>query len=281
MDNIAVIEDCDFLGLKMGLVDGSDHSVVSDNMFLFCGANTGKTLWSPNIQTDWPMGIQSCLNFIGGSISIAHSTHMNHRFYNNYFYGGYTSYLCDDGLGSSSRMVSIGDGFESMRYNVVLSAETGFTQINPHGDIPSSLSINSSYFWGFFSTDPYVVSSTPPLNLLTETLNDENASFAGYSSVNFGDAILSGNGSGLTSLNASKLTGTIAPNQLPTTVLTNAASGVSLTGTFKGNGGALTNVNADLLEGVTAAAFALKKTMSTPPPTSLPARWRTDGCLPT
>ncbi len=258
VDNIAVLEDCDFLGLKMGLVDASDHSVISDNMFLFCGANTGATEWSPNVQTDWSIGLQSCLNFIGGSISIGHSTHMNHRFYNNYFYGGYTSYLCDDGLGSSSRMVSIGDGFESMQYNVVLSALTGFTQINPHGDIPSSLSINALYYWGFLNSGPYVVSSAPPLNLLTETLSDENASFAGYSSVSFGDAILSGNGSGLTSLNASKLTGTIPAKQLPTTVLTNSASGVSLTGTFKGNGGALTNVNADLLEGFHAAAFALK-----------------------
>ncbi len=70
----------------------------------------------------------------------------------------------------------------------------------------------------------------------------------------------SGNGSGLTSLNASalsgslpggvtlpatNLTGTIQTAQLPAVVLTNNETGVTLTGTFNGNGSGLTNIPAN------------------------------------
>ncbi len=56
---------------------------------------------------------------------------------------------------------------------------------------------------------------------------------------------LSGNGSGLTNLNASSITsGTLSQAQLPASVVTNTATGVTLSGTFSGNGGGLTNLNA-------------------------------------
>lgn len=52
-----------------------------------------------------------------------------------------------------------------------------------------------------------------------------------------------GSGAGLTNLNSSQLTGTIAFARLPGTIVTNGASGISLNGTFGGNGAAMTNVN--------------------------------------
>jgi hypothetical protein len=53
-----------------------------------------------------------------------------------------------------------------------------------------------------------------------------------------------GNGIGLTNLNisASQITGQISPAQLPASVVTNGASGLSLSGTFTGNGAGISNV---------------------------------------
>ncbi len=58
----------------------------------------------------------------------------------------------------------------------------------------------------------------------------------------------SGNGGGLTNLNASQLvSGTVPLAQLPSTVVTNTATGLTLGGTFSGSGGGLTNLNASQL----------------------------------
>ena len=77
--------------------------------------------------------------------------------------------------------------------------------------------------------------------------------------------VINGNGSGLTSLDASQLTsgavpsavltsvpaanltGTISQAQLPAAVVTNMEMGVILGGSFSGNGGGLTNLNASQL----------------------------------
>ena len=65
-----------------------------------------------------------------------------------------------------------------------------------------------------------------------------------------------GDGSGLTNLNAAQLSsGTIPLSQLPGTVVTNNASGVTLSGSFTGNGTGLTNLNAASLGGLNAANF--------------------------
>jgi hypothetical protein len=57
-----------------------------------------------------------------------------------------------------------------------------------------------------------------------------------------------GNGSGLTNLNASQLAaGTVPLGQLPGAVVTNNATSVALTGAFTGNGNGLTNLNASQL----------------------------------
>ena len=61
-------------------------------------------------------------------------------------------------------------------------------------------------------------------------------------------------------LRAANLTGTLPQSQLPTGVITNNRTGVTLSGTFTGNGAALSNVNAVTLNGITSAGF-----------------WRTDG----
>jgi hypothetical protein len=60
------------------------------------------------------------------------------------------------------------------------------------------------------------------------------------------NSVFAGNGSGLTNLNASQLTGVVALAQLPGLLLTNAAAGVTLAGTFTGtlNGNAATATSA-------------------------------------
>jgi hypothetical protein len=67
-------------------------------------------------------------------------------------------------------------------------------------------------------------------------------------SVAFGvnsNGIAYGNGSGLTSLNASQLTsGTMPLAQLPSSIITNYATGLTLNGTFGGNGSGLTGITA-------------------------------------
>jgi hypothetical protein len=59
----------------------------------------------------------------------------------------------------------------------------------------------------------------------------------------------SGNGSGLTSVLAAGLTGTISVTNLPGAVVTNNESGVTLSGTFSGNGSGLSLVPAGSLTG--------------------------------
>jgi hypothetical protein len=67
-----------------------------------------------------------------------------------------------------------------------------------------------------------------------------------------------GNGGGLTNLNASALaTGTISASQLPAAVVTNNETGVTLGGTFSGNGSGLTNLNASQLTSGTVPSAAL------------------------
>ena len=57
------------------------------------------------------------------------------------------------------------------------------------------------------------------------------------------------------SLPVAQLSGTVALTQLPTTVVTNNANGLILSGTFTGNGANVTNVNAVTLSGMGAANF--------------------------
>ena len=57
------------------------------------------------------------------------------------------------------------------------------------------------------------------------------------------------------SVAAANVTGTLALGQMPATVLTNNAAGVTLAGIFSGNGAALTNVNADQLDGLHGAFY--------------------------
>ena len=56
-------------------------------------------------------------------------------------------------------------------------------------------------------------------------------------------------------ITAGNLSGSITAAQLPVSVVTNGASGVTLAGSFTGNGANVTNVNAATLGGVTAANF--------------------------
>lgn len=82
-----------------------------------------------------------------------------------------------------------------------------------------------------------------------------------------------GNGGGLTNLSAAYLAGTITLAQLPDSLVTNGASGVSFAGTFSGSGAGMTNVNlvtANTQGAITWATnwsgnFILSSTISTGP----------------
>jgi hypothetical protein len=56
-------------------------------------------------------------------------------------------------------------------------------------------------------------------------------------------------------LPATQLSGTIPATQLPATVVTNDAVGLTLAGKFTGNGANLTSVDAATLGGVSSAGF--------------------------
>lgn len=56
-------------------------------------------------------------------------------------------------------------------------------------------------------------------------------------------------------ITAGNLSGNITTAQLPVSVVTNGASGVTLTGSFTGNGANVTNVNATALGGLSSASF--------------------------
>jgi hypothetical protein len=157
---------------------------------------------------------------LGVSIVQGHSTHQNDRYHNNYFYGGHFAYAMDDNY-ESGAVVSDGDGFESMEGDMYISTQSSFTQINTHGSVPSSVEITSSYL---SSLQPYSFTGGNPSQSIREvTLTSDNATFSGYSSFNFGGASVNfssnttftGNGSGLTSLSAAQLTGTVPVAHLP------------------------------------------------------------------
>jgi lysophospholipase L1-like esterase len=69
----------------------------------------------------------------------------------------------------------------------------------------------------------------------------------------------------LGTLPAAQLTGTLAPMQLPTSVVTNGASGLNLVGTFSGNGAGLTGLSASQLTSGTVPDSALSPDVSKNP----------------
>lgn len=214
-DDIAWVNNCDFSGLACGILNDADHSVVDNNMFLFCGNNSawpnlGSYTFSENLESLMSLGV---------AIVQGHSTHMNCRYHNNYFYGGNYAYAMDDDYDPGA-VVSDGDGFESMSGDMFISTQSTFTQINTHGDDPSSVEITSSYLSGMA---PYTYTGgNPDQSIRTVRLTSDNAMFTGYDSFNFGGASVNfssgtaftGNGSGLTSLNAAQLTGTVPVTRL-------------------------------------------------------------------
>jgi hypothetical protein len=225
-DDIAWVNNCDFSGLACGLLNSADHAVVDNNMFLFCGNNSA---W-PNLGSYTYTDDLSSLMSLGVCVAQVHSTHMNCRYHNNYFYGGHYAYAMDDGYDPGA-VVSDGDGFESMAGNMFISTQSSFTQMNTHGDVPGSVEITASYLAGLA---PYSYTGGDPGQSIREvTLTSDNASFTGYSSINFGGASVNfssgtafaGNGSGLTSLNAAQLTGTMPVAHLPGVTTNYAISG--------------------------------------------------------
>jgi hypothetical protein len=180
-DDIGWINNCDFSGLACGLVNNADHSVVDNNMFLFCGNNSA---W-PNLGSYTFSDNISSLLSLRVSVVQGHSVHTDCRYHNDYFYGGYYAYAMDDSYGPNA-VVSDGDGFESMAGDMFISTQSKFTQMNAHGSIPESQEISASYMSTMAPYEP--VSSNPSDNIRTVFLNFDNASFTGYNSISFGNA---------------------------------------------------------------------------------------------
>ena len=217
-DDIAWVNNCDFSGLACGLIDSADHAVVDNNMFLFCGNNSA---W-PNVGSYTYNDNLESLMSLGVSIVQGHSTHMNCRYHNNYFYGGNYAYAMDDDYDPGA-VVSDGDGFESMNGDMFISTQSSFTQMNTHGGLPDSMEMSSSYLSGLAPYTFLIPNTNPSQSIREVTLTSDKASFTGYTSFSFGGASVNfssgtaftGNGSGLTSLNAAQLTGTVTVAHLP------------------------------------------------------------------
>jgi hypothetical protein len=196
VDNLCIIDGCDFLGLNIGLVDGADHSVISSNMFLFCGNIFGGTTnWFTNSYSQSDIyNIQSSMNWLGGSIVIGHSNHQNHKYHNNYFYGGTYAYIVDDShtVGSVIRecgVITYNDGFESILQQVLMSPQSQIVQINPryYNCNQASYMLNSMYG---LTSGVYVITSSNSPSLLGVQLNNSYAQYTGYSNVDFQAASL-------------------------------------------------------------------------------------------
>ena len=105
------------------------------------------------------------------------------------------------------------------------------------------------------------VSGTLPLSALPAAVITNGASGLNVGG-NF-TGTFSGNGNGLTNLNAAKLTGTVADSNLSANVVTNRQANVvlsgglfgSFNGSFSGDGGLLTNLNAQYVGGVASSQF--------------------------
>jgi len=236
-DDIIDVRNNDFLGLAAGLVNSSDHSVVDDNMFLYCGNHSAwQNHGAPNYQT----GIGSLISF-GGAIIQGHSTHENTRYHNNYFYGGNAAYVVDDGYGGGGVMLSDGDGFESESLNLIISQQSKWTQINPHGvtGIPLSKVISASYLHG--GSVYSIVADDPNKYVRTILLNTDNAALNGYDSLTISGTLIVADGSGIANLQATHLVGSLPDPLISSTFLKTNSSGSRLTGITAAQTGADTN----------------------------------------
>ena len=125
---------------------------------------------------------------------------------------------------------------------------SGYFNGNVSGNGGGLTNLNASQITGGTLADTELSANVPLLNGIqtftgtNEFVSPNNyfmGSFVGSSTI---DSFF-GRANGLTQLNASQLTsGTVPLAAIPTpTVVTNSASGVTLSGTFNGNGGGLTN----------------------------------------
>jgi hypothetical protein len=236
-DDIIDVRNNDFLGLAAGIFNSSDHSVIDDNMFLYCG---NYSAWQNHGAPDYHTGIGSLISF-GAAIVQGHSTHENTRYHNNYFYGGNAAYVVDDSYGGGGVMVSDGDGFESQALNLIISQQSKWTQINPHGSsgVPPSKVISASYLLG---GGVYTVVADDPNNYVrTILLNSDNALLNGFDTLTISGTLIVADGSGIANLQATHLIGSVPDPLISSTFLRTNGNGSRLTGITAAQTGADTN----------------------------------------
>ena len=229
-DDIATISGCSFNGLACGLINEADHSVIENNMFSYCGRNSGTI---PNVVLPASFSAQysytNNLNMasLGVCIVEGHSGHNDSAYNNNYFYGGNYCYGMDDGTGSTFEgCISTRDGLESMAGFIYISPQSHFTSIDMHTDgnvNHIATAINNVYYSG---TLPYATQTTNlNLNLKVFIYNNTNNVITGVSNTVWSGIFQSsfaGNGAGLTNiptstnaLYAGTATNLAAPNLYP------------------------------------------------------------------
>jgi hypothetical protein len=177
----------------------------------------------------------------GGAIIQGHSTHENTRYHNNYFYGGNAAYVVDDSYGGGGVMVSDGDGFESEGLNLIISQQSKWTQINPHGSsgIPPSKVINASYLTG--GAVYAFVDDDPNKYVRTILLDSDNAALNGYNTLTISGTLIVADGSGIANLQATHLVGSVPDPLISSTFLRTNSNGSQLIGITAAQTGADTN----------------------------------------
>jgi len=159
---------------------------------------------------------------IGNNASGAFNTAVGNEALSENASGGFNTAIGDGAL------ANLGEGSAGGSDNIALGYNAGFNYY-----FSESNNIDIGYAGNEFENDIIHI-GTPGIQT--------NTFIAG---------VINGNGGGLTNLNAAKLSsGTIPLAQLPSQVVTNNSTSLTLNGTFNGNGFGLTNLNASQLTSI-------------------------------
>ena len=180
------------------------------------------------------------------------------------------------GVATDTNIIRIGSGQkQAFIAGQIIGDGSGLTNLNV-GQLPGAVltnNANSVTLSGTFKGNGASLTNIPltGLQLMPLTNSQGGVTFTGLTTVsnlsvtatNFVSNLVVSNppaldGSGIINLNASQLTsGTVSLAQLPGVVVTNNATGITMTGTFNGTGTGLTNVPAAAITGGLTTNFAV------------------------
>jgi len=234
-DDLYTLENNSFLGIQ-GVYFNPDHGTFRDNFFSFCG---GGSAWT---SSAWAAG---------ATIILGQNVNSDRVFEHNYFYGCPYTYLTSQGgnlnsytSAAAGRDIAIGDCNAEGTYNTIRVNNGYILQFGGAGMLKGS-SFAATMTGGDLGLPPTMY---PDATITIGAATNDYRFSMGASGFTLSSGSFSGNGSGLTGLNASSLTAGALPSaQLsgvyPNTVaLQNPAN--SFSGSFTGNGSGLTFTNA-------------------------------------